>query len=369
MNRFLFLCAGALFGMNAARGQSDFPLHDAARRGDLAALQAALAEQPDLLSSKDARDNTLLHVAAAAGQLSVVELLLQRGARLEAPGEAHRTPLLAAARGGDLSVVQRLLEAGADVDARDEIGKPALFWALAEGRHQMAKLLRAHGARGDSGMMFAVVSGNVERVRAAVQENEKLAGVLDSRHRTPLHWASFSGQRAVAEILLNAGADPRAKDLDGNTPLHLTAQQGHPSVAELLIQRKAPLNALNRHSRTPLALALQHQREEVAALLRKHGATQTTPPNNIHEAIRRGDPAALQQILAADASAIGEVSDCGCLPLHHAVKWQRREMIKLLLQYKPDLKSGGADGKTPLELAESLGLADVAVLLRAEQNP
>ena len=45
----------------------------------------------------------------------------------------------------------------------------------------------------------------------------------------------FSGCTAVAEVLINAGADVNARGYNGNTPLILAANGGHAGVARLLL--------------------------------------------------------------------------------------------------------------------------------------
>ena len=43
--------------------------------------------------------------------------------------------------------------------------------------------------------------------------------IEDADGQTPLHYACSCEHVAMAEILLNAGADPAMRDTDGNTPL------------------------------------------------------------------------------------------------------------------------------------------------------
>ena len=52
-------------------------------------------------------------------------------------------------------------------------------------------------------------------------EPELVDSRTDDFQRTPLHCASKRGSRAAARLLLARGADPQARDSEGNTPLEL----------------------------------------------------------------------------------------------------------------------------------------------------
>ncbi len=56
----------------------------------------------------------------------------------------------------------------------------------------------------------------------------------DDQHRTPLHAAAEWGRIEVVRLLLEAGAEPNAVDLNGVTPTGLAIGKGHTEVAELL---------------------------------------------------------------------------------------------------------------------------------------
>lgn len=52
--------------------------------------------------------------------------------------------------------------------------------------------------------------------------------------RSPLFWASSRGYKQVVAILMEAGADPRYVDEDGNTAVIVARQNGHERVAKIL---------------------------------------------------------------------------------------------------------------------------------------
>lgn len=90
-----------------------------------------------LLLSKGARVNaadklgqTALHIAAVKNDRGIAELLIDRGANIEVKHREGLTPLHEAARANGKDVVQLLLQKGADANARDKNGTTPL--ALAE---------------------------------------------------------------------------------------------------------------------------------------------------------------------------------------------------------------------------------------------
>ena len=87
-----------------------------------------------------------LLTAAMIGDIASLELLLDRGADVNATDGSARTPLLEAVFGGHLDVVDLLLRRGADVNAQDYDGWTALMEASSKGRTQTVRLLLAFGA-------------------------------------------------------------------------------------------------------------------------------------------------------------------------------------------------------------------------------
>ena len=95
----------------AASAVANTLLHDAARANDVERLEALVARRG--VDPTDVYHATPLHVAAGAGSLEAVAVLLDLGADVSAVDAEHRTPLHYAARGGHTEVVALLLERGA----------------------------------------------------------------------------------------------------------------------------------------------------------------------------------------------------------------------------------------------------------------
>ncbi|WP_164007845.1 ankyrin repeat domain-containing protein [Pyxidicoccus trucidator] len=151
---------------------------------------------------------TSLHFACGAGQLAVLEVLLEKGVDWNAVDERGLTALHeVAARSGSVEVARRLLELGCAVDAVDCLGQTPLMLALAYKRTALAALLVARGA------------------------SPHARGPLEF---TPLHLAALRGLEDLVSALLSAGADPFARNDLKQTPLDVARAEGHAAVVSLL---------------------------------------------------------------------------------------------------------------------------------------
>ena len=116
----------------------------------------------------------------------------------------------------------------------------------------------------------AAEQGDIEAVKQylAAGTDVNAGGGLDDNGEplswTPLHHAAWVGHKAIAELLIEKGADVNAQSPGGFTPLHSAATK---KVAELLIAEGADVNVTNGSGATPLDYAAG----ETADLLRKHG--------------------------------------------------------------------------------------------------
>ncbi|GBG31682.1 Ankyrin repeat domain-containing protein 1 [Hondaea fermentalgiana] len=100
----------------------------------------------------------------------------------------------------------------------------------------------------------------------------------DTGGKTPLHWACREANHEVGAVLLAANADPNAATDDNAwSPLHFLAQHwtqdGGAAFAEALIHAGADFEKLSALDETPLAISARYDNECVARLLVSHGAT------------------------------------------------------------------------------------------------
>ena len=153
-----------------------------------ASLHALLQAGAD--PNRGYRGYTPLAMAAREGNAEMVEDLLEAGALVHESGSRVLTPLGIAAHWGHVEVSRLLIAAGASTRGLPKQRMP--LWEAAEHDHpEIVRLLIGSGVPVGS------------RVR---------------RGATALHEAAKHGALEAAAALLNAGAEPKARDRDGLPP-------------------------------------------------------------------------------------------------------------------------------------------------------
>jgi ankyrin repeat protein len=152
-----------------------------------------------------------------------------------------------AAGADDLEKVRALLEQGADVNAASGDGMTALHRAARTGNLAMAELLIGAGAN--------------------------LGAKTRLGEHTPLHVASASGRSGVVALLVAAGANVNAVTTTGATPLHFAAASGSADAVAGLLSGGAEVDPREPvWGQTPLMFASASGRTEAIEVLLEKGA-------------------------------------------------------------------------------------------------
>ncbi len=218
----------------------------------------------------------LLIIAAGAWTYRLTRPREQKEAPEEkaaSPQETLNRKLFVAVRSGALEEVQDLLAEGAQPDTITWSGVPALHVAVTKGDKKIARVLLENGA-----------DPNIKHQRVGM---------------TALHQAVTRPE--MARLLLEHGADPDARGGQGRTALHACGQPGAAAleVARLLIEKGAHVNAPDGGGKTPLDVAKNPQQvdpsPELIALLEEHGAIESPEPKKPAEGAPEGRPSAPEQ--------------------------------------------------------------------------
>ena len=203
-------------------------------------------------------------------------------------------------------MVALLLEAGADPDAANNAGATALQ-TVSENSFWGRILLEA----GDSGAVST--PDTTPRRVVFVDPNAAIVALLleagadpnarDERGETPLPWASELGDARIIALLTQAGVNVNARDDRGATPLHGATREGDTAIIRVLVEAGANPDARNDRGETPLHIASDRGSDStVIAVLVVAGADVGARDDDgrtpLHAAEQHQDPAAINALLA-----------------------------------------------------------------------
>ena len=195
------------------------PLAIACQRGNYYGVKRLLQEEHIDINIADKQGSTALHEACEHGSKKIIELLINKGAKISVANAEGVTPLHIACREGCSEVVNLLF-------------------------------LHSHS------------------------EKNVLVGAEDNQGNTALHFAVASGVESIVQVLLMAGTDPVAQKRNEVTPLHIAAHSGHIGVAILLLQYTEKshshfniIEMTDRVQNTPLHFAARHNQCEMIRYL------------------------------------------------------------------------------------------------------
>lgn len=190
--------------------------------GDRTIVDTLLEKGSDVNETDDRDKKTPLSLAAVYGYVKLIQILLDKGAKIEIADQA-KIPLLGyAAVGNDENIVRELLNRGADVTKKGADGATPLMHAMVRPDHAITRLLLENGA----------------------DVNDK-----DAKWFSPLTVAVGTWPYAdhkTLQTLLDHGANVLAKDVHGRTALmHIVGGSSDLTAALMMLEFEMNNNGSN----------------------------------------------------------------------------------------------------------------------------
>ncbi|KUL86888.1 hypothetical protein ZTR_05366 [Talaromyces verruculosus] len=241
------------------------PLHYAATHGHLSIVERLLELGVDI-DPIDEQGETPLHKACFNGHTETARQLLFRGANPNVQSKSGRRPLHLGA--DSESVVRVLTDHKAEIDAQSNNGWTALMQAVWWGSEPSMRTLLELGANinlqntvGETALHLAELEYN-SRLSSVLLNESADVSVTDMFGNTPLHYAARCSEDVDTKItdLLAQNAFIEARDEKGRTPLHLALLEGTTNAVDTLIRHKADFQTKDADDQTCLSLAVQNRR-------------------------------------------------------------------------------------------------------------
>ncbi|XP_068697924.1 transient receptor potential cation channel subfamily A member 1 homolog [Montipora foliosa] len=360
--------------------EGETALHAAVEGGYLDVVQLCLQKGAKV---RDRRGNLAhpLHIAAINGHVEIAKCLTEHNAKIEARNIYHETPLHKAAAYNKTRMVSFLLEKGADIECLDKDNNTPLLNAVRSGHSEVVKLLLTRGAnlkakntQDKTAFLLAAEENRINTLKEILQHQDakQLVDESDLNENTPLHIAAMNGHALIVEALLKTGARIDSRNEDENTPLHLAAKNGKVrTIAELLKGDPSIINDENEASNTPLHLAASEGHVKCCKALLENGAEVDARNSKFWTpldcAAANGHPKVATILLEFD-SPVDPTDKAKTTPLHLAAKEGHSEVVSLLLSKGADITLTDHTGRNCLDLAIDHGRKESAIAIIHDEN-
>lgn len=319
----------------------DTQLRDAAGEGKIGEVERLLTAGANV-NSKGNFNWTALARADKAGHKKISELLIKWGAN---PADLLNKELLDYAGWGDKKRIELLLEKGAQVNARDISGRTALMRAARHGQEEVCKLLIAQGAN----------------INAKADDGD-----------TALMSATEDNHKEICELLIAHGADVHAKNNKGFTALMTALAWSHKDISKLLIDA---MIKPTKEELAPIFTMLGIQKKGQDLNLVGRNIVQLIGKDTYNQIVESNKPKVRDQIILVgpdkelQKQLVDYLNMSSTQRLNEQLlatakeKIEKSKKVEQLISKGAQVNAQDKDGMTPLAWAAALGHKEICQLL------
>jgi ankyrin repeat protein len=234
------------------------------------ALLDAGANPNGFVDLGDKETMSALVIAISRGRPQIVKELLKRGAVVDSKDKDGRTPLMAATLHGSIESVRVLIASRANVNHESEQGLTVLMVCSDP---TVGDALIKHGAQvnreskdGNTALLIAASNGHLEMVRLFLAAKADV-NYQGNKGATAL---MVCEKPSIIKELIKHGAKVDLEGINGYTAFLLAAKSGWTDAAKELLQSGANPHARNREGQNAAELAFENSHDELGRYLIKY---------------------------------------------------------------------------------------------------
>jgi ankyrin repeat protein len=301
---------------NTADAKEGALMAEAIRSRDIQKVKTLLDEKPGRIHARDESSSQPIHWAVMTRQPAMIDLMLDRGADIDAQRADGARPLQLT--NGDYSY-----RGWRDVP-KDTVATP----------NDIYLHLLSRGAWLDINM--AALKGNIDRVKALLDADPSLVNRPDdyvtyyAGSGSVIKNAAAAGHYDIVKLLLDRGADPNIPE-EGIAPwghaLHSAVVNGHKEIVKLLLEHGAYPSVQIESSADTLSAAIWNKDTDMIELLCSYGAARP-----VSLLAYSGDIMTAAAVFAANPKLADDAYalECAAGEGHDA-------FVRLMLKYQPGL--------------------------------
>jgi ankyrin repeat protein len=321
---------------------------------DTTQLKSLLKKDPLLINKTGTNGNTMLMIACQSKNLAIVKTLLEMGAQgtINKQNAVGDTALHIACKNGYAAIASVLVLNGADLTIKNVLGKTPI--EVCDDPALKAKL-ELHLANVKK--MFEFVKNNRTQDLRQLLKTFRGVNLVDlTTGDTPLHIACQLGNKDIALLLLQAGANPALKNNNDQTPFDLVEnEQLKSNLQDQYDLTQFLFDAVENDSLPEIEHILDRlPKNQVSILVNSRtnpeSAEQGETP--LHIAVKTGNKEITKFLLDKGADVnVGDKYEA--TPLHFACRNGDGYIARMLVEFGGDLTIKAIDGRTPLDACKT----------------
>jgi ankyrin repeat protein len=269
----------------------------------------------------------------------------------------------------NLKQIELLLSKGAEIDAKKENDENLLYYSIIKGNKKIYEYLILNGAEINNidydyyPLFAAIYTENIELVEFLLKNNANI-NICTGSGDTVLHITSNICNEKLFILFLNKGVDINIKNMDWETPLHdlcisviwtYDSKRDYIKMLKLLLQKGADPNVKDKTGETPLKIAqfrndkLSQQQvkilDEIVRILKPITIENMT--EKLFHAVDKNDLKKIEFLLSKGADINSQNENNENL-LYYSIMKKNKKIYEYLIQKGADINVINHDNYSPL---------------------